>query len=60
MGLEYQDVGKDRSLCGYVSGIVPWSTSLKSAQNLMLKTGHGHCNRDCDPNTLEVPGQPQR
>jgi hypothetical protein len=60
MELEYQDIGENRTLCGHVSGIVPWLPSLQYAQYLTLEIGHGRRNRISNSNTLEVPGQPQR
>ena len=60
MELEYQDIGENWTLCGYVSGMVTLSSMLQSAQNLTLETGYGRRNRVGYPNTVEVPGQPQR
>jgi hypothetical protein len=44
MELEYQNFGEDWTLCGYVSGTVPFLSSLHCPQNLTLETGNGRRN----------------
>jgi hypothetical protein len=60
MEFEYKENGEDWTLCRHVSGTVVYPSSIQIAQNLMLATGYGHRNRVSDPDTLEVPRQPER
>lgn len=56
----HEEVGEDRPLCCHVSGMLPSLTPIPNAQDLTLAKGHGHRNRICDPNTLEISRKRQR